>query len=289
MNRNAGQVRRDLGSLGWSGIFLCGLGLLHVPVWSMAGGEWEGAVSWRKPILFGISTGLTLCSLSWVSRVVTNDRFKSTCGWLVSISLVLEVLLITVQQWRGQASHFNRSTPLDGVIDWVMLILIVIAFLGIMYFFIKSMGVLTTSCDQVVALRSGMLFLVISCLIGFAISTHGYFQIEAGLSPEVYGERGVAKFPHGVTIHALQLLPAVAWSLRQIGCTLSCRLAVIRWLSASFGFQLLFASYQTLHGHARFEFSGSMSVGLAAMAFITAIGSFFVAFGKTCRHPVTGS
>ncbi|MFM7108931.1 MAG: hypothetical protein ACKOZU_10100, partial [Planctomycetaceae bacterium] len=34
-------------------------GVAHVAAWGALGGPWEGPVTWRKPILFGISGGLT--------------------------------------------------------------------------------------------------------------------------------------------------------------------------------------------------------------------------------------
>ena len=48
------------------GAVMVASGLLHLPVWAVLGGPWEGPVTWRKPILFGISGGLTAISLGWV-------------------------------------------------------------------------------------------------------------------------------------------------------------------------------------------------------------------------------
>jgi hypothetical protein len=51
-------------------------------------------------------------------------------------------------------------------------------------------------------------------VVGFVISSFGYHQIAANHSPEVVGDHGVTKFPHGIAIHALQILPAIAWLMR---------------------------------------------------------------------------
>ena len=48
------------------GVVLVASGIGHLPVWAVLGGAWEGPVTWRKPILFGISGGLTAISLGWV-------------------------------------------------------------------------------------------------------------------------------------------------------------------------------------------------------------------------------
>ena len=54
------------GQLALVGLVLLASGLVHVVVWALLGGPWEGAVTWRKPILFGISGGLTSLSAGWV-------------------------------------------------------------------------------------------------------------------------------------------------------------------------------------------------------------------------------
>ena len=232
--------------LKWSGILLIILGLIHIPIWLADGSSWEGSVSWRKPILFGISTGMTLWSLGWLAKNLKRSRLDSTIGWIVSVSLVLEVALITLQRWRGTASHFNHATTIDEVIDFSMLGLICIAFLGICYFGVRCFGKLKLDADYRFALRAGMGFLVVSCLIGFVISIYGYERIAEGLSPEKVGKAGVLKFPHGIAIHALQMLPLAAWVMRRIAIPLPKRVSVVRWLTGSFVLQIVFASYQTI-------------------------------------------
>jgi hypothetical protein len=37
--------------------------IVHAAVWLADGGAWEGPVSWRKPILFSFSFGITSASL----------------------------------------------------------------------------------------------------------------------------------------------------------------------------------------------------------------------------------
>ena len=88
-------------------------GLVHLGVLLVTHGSWHGPVSWRKPMTFGLSFGLTLATITWLSSYV---RLRA---WLLggfAAACVLEVALITVQAWRRTPSHFNLSTPLDGVI-----------------------------------------------------------------------------------------------------------------------------------------------------------------------------
>lgn len=46
-----------------AGVLLLGSGLFHTLVFLPDGGGWDGPLSWRKPILFGFSFGITVLSL----------------------------------------------------------------------------------------------------------------------------------------------------------------------------------------------------------------------------------
>jgi hypothetical protein len=247
------------------------------------GGGWEGNVSWRKPILFGVSTGMTLCSLGWLVDHIRRNAIDQLFEWVVSISLVIEVGLITLQQWRGVASHFNRSSTFDSQVDLAMLVLICIAFIGILYFFVRCFGKMDIGADYAIATRLGMLLLVVSCVIGFAISSYGYQRVSASLPPETIGKGGVTKFPHGVAIHALQILPAIVWLMRRFKIKTEQTKFVVCCLSMSFGFQIAFACYQTGSGLSRFDVQTLVGWILATFAVVAAVVPFGRLRARTAR------
>jgi hypothetical protein len=78
-------------------------------------------------------------------------------------------------------------------------------------------------------------------------------QVAAGREPERYGAAGVPKFPHGVVIHAIQWLPAIAWATRRVGLHESARWWLVVVATVASGLMLAFALVQTLTGHARFD------------------------------------
>ena len=93
-----------------TGILLVLSGIFHLFVWMVLGGGWEGSISWRKPILFGISTGLTALSLGWIySKMEVRKWDRVVCG-VFCVAILAEVGLISLQQWRGVPSHFNQTT-----------------------------------------------------------------------------------------------------------------------------------------------------------------------------------
>src|SRR3569833_2274587 len=53
------------------GAALLASGLFHLLVFAIDGGPWEGPVSWRKPTTFGLSFGLTLITIAWVTSFLT--------------------------------------------------------------------------------------------------------------------------------------------------------------------------------------------------------------------------
>jgi len=236
------------------GLLLVGSGLAHIVVWAGLGGPWEGPVTWRKPILFGISGGLTSLSLGWAwSKLPSrwgDGRLAASVAW----ALLVEVAAIDLQAWRGVASHFNRSTPFDSflydamglLILWVTLVAVDLT----IRFFRQPTGL---PADMLLAARAGLVLLVISCLLGIWVSVHGDLRMAAGLEPERYGAAGVPKFPHGAVIHALQWLPMLAWAARRAGFPEPSRVRLVA--AATLGTVIMgcFALMQTLAGRSRFD------------------------------------
>jgi hypothetical protein len=238
------------------GLVLVASGLVHAVIWVVRGGPWEGPVTWRKPILFGISGGLTALSAAWVWAGLPTRRGDRWLAALSAWALFIEVLLIDLQAWRGVASHFNRATPVDSLLYDLMGVLIVFVSLVLVDLTVRLFREPTTfPVDMLLAARAGMIFLVISCALGVWVSVNGDLRMAAGLEPERYGVAGVPKFPHGATIHAIQWLPLAAWIAQRCGLAMSARRAAV-WLGILATTALLaFSLVQTLTGHARFDVS----------------------------------
>lgn len=248
------------------GLLLVASGLVHVAVWGFEGGSWEGDVSWRKPILFGFSAGATMLSLGWL---VGKFRPRRGDGWLFgtfSAAMFVEVALITMQQWRGVASHYNHVTQLDSTVLYAIEGLILFATIVIVEMTRRSfLRLENATADMRLAIRSGMALLLFACLLGFALVAHGNRQTAEGLAPGIYGDRGVTKFPHGVPIHAIQLLPFVAWFWRIRGVIETQRFRCVAWTTLSIVLFTVFSIAQTLGGRARFEMTwGTFAVLLAS-------------------------
>jgi len=256
------------------GIILLASGVLHLGIYLCLQGPWEGPVSWRKPILFGISAGLTSISMGWVWSNLSKYRSDSFFSWATALALVVEVGLIDLQQWRGVPSHFNRTTTLDSNIYNVMGILILGVTGVILMLTVRSFtNEVTQPTPMVIAIQSGLVYLAISCILGVLINISGDLRVQEGLLPARYGQAGVPKFPHGVVIHALQWLPVIAWltAKAKFGMFVQRQMSIVA--SAATGLLLIYASIVTLLGRARFD----APVPLAIVFYIAVL--LFVSLG----------
>lgn len=254
-------VPRGSRALASAGIVLVAGGAAHVLVWALFGGDWEGPVSWRKPILFGFSAGLTCLSFAWIWSwlPVLASGGGRVLGRLTAAALLVEVALIDVQCWRGVPSHFNHATALDGAIADAMNLLIA---------FVTLVTLWLTACffrgrpgrdgaamppDLLLAARAGLVMLSWSCILGFWATDHGERRLAAGLAPEIHGAAGVTKFAHGAVIHAIQWLPASSWLASRRGLPLATRSGIVRLGVAASGALALASFVQVLLGRARFD------------------------------------
>ena len=237
------------------GLLLIASGIAHVAVWAVVGGPWEGPVTWRKPILFGISGGLTSLSLGWAFARLARRRGDAVLAWATAVSLLVEVALIDVQRWRGVASHFNRTTPLDSALYDFMGGLILFVTLVCLDLTVRWLWrpPIDMPADMVLAARVGFVLLAVSCLLGIWASVHGDVRSQAGLPPETFGAAGVVKFPHGAVIHAVQWLPALAWAAHRAGIAVRRRLQMVGTAALGSVFVLVYALAQTLLGRSRFD------------------------------------
>ena len=99
--------------------------------------------------------------------------------------------------------------------------------------------------------------------------------MQAGLAPETVGAAGVAKFPHGAVIHAIQWLPALAWAARRAGIDAAARRRLVATATAGTCLVLAYALVQTFAGRARFDAvpaaAGLLAAGVAALGVPAAV------------------
>jgi len=245
-------------------------GLLHACLFWVMDRSWEDPLSFRKATLFGLSTGVTLWSCLWAMEKIQSKPFDPAIRNTLSLTLLLEVFLITLQTWRKEQSHFNHHGMVNGLIELAMLLLISIAVLAILqitYRAWKPHAIHSCSPAMRWAIRWGMLLLCISVFVGYLITWIGQYQALRGDSPTLYGARGVLKFPHGAALHAIQTLALVAWISER--WRIPKGKAIIDALTLAHFSWLAYAMYQTFSGKDRFEFDAFSLLLILATALLS--------------------
>ncbi|MEV0288086.1 hypothetical protein AB0H36_28555 [Kribbella sp. NPDC050820] len=243
-------------------------GLVHVVVFLVDGGPWEGPVSWRKPIVFGLSFGITLATITWLMSFLRSGRVG---GWIVvgifALASLGEVFLVSMQTWRGVASHFNETTAFDGSVFSFMGMLVAVLVLVTVYVTVRSFVRMDAPPSLAWAIRLGLLLMLVSQGVGAQMIAEG---------GNTFGTAGALKVPHAVTLHAVQVLPAMAILLLVSRSTERRRVRLV--VLGAVGYAVLIAStmVQTYDGRGPLDLS-PLTTALALTGVILLAGVVVVA------------
>ena len=197
------------------GALLLGSGLIHLGILATSGGSWMGPLSLRKPMTFGLSFGLTLITITWVSSFLRlGDRARTVLLTLFTGACVLETALVSLQAWRGVPSHFNIETPVDALVTQMLAaggvtLVAIIAALT----FVSFRAAPAAPAGMRVAIRTGFVILLSAMASGALMIAKGMSLVFAGHPQAAYLTGGSLKPWHGVAMHAILVLPALAWLL----------------------------------------------------------------------------
>ena len=229
-------------------------GLFHLGVYAVDGGPWQGPVSWRKPVVFGLSFGITLATNTWFATFLRPGR---VLGWLLvglySLASLTEVFLISMQRWRGVPSHFNDSTTFDAtVFSWMGMMVTVIAALTVVVA-VWSWVRIDAPPSLALAIRLGLLLVLVSNGVGMQMIAEG---------GNTFGAAGALKVPHAVTLHAVQVLPALALVLLAGRSTEMRRVRVVELGAAGYVVLIGATMVQTYAGR------GPLDLDVASVVFV---------------------
>lgn len=198
-----------------TGLLLVLSGLTHLVVFAVDGGPWDGPVSWRKPVTFGLSFGVTLIALTWVTSYLrVGERLRTALLVVFAADCVVEVGGITLQAWRRVPSHLNMETPFDTAVSMTLAV-----GGGVLVVLLTSFAVVsfrrrpTGPAGMTLALRSGFAILLIALASGAAMIARGVVLTRTGHQQAAYHSTAPLKPLHGVSLHAVLVLPALAWLL----------------------------------------------------------------------------
>jgi hypothetical protein len=200
-----------------------------------------GAPAWLKPAKFAASIGIYSFTLAWIFSLIPEwTRTRRIVGWTTAVAMVLEIAIIDLQAFRGTTSHFNISTVFDAVLFTTMGAVILIQTLSTTAVAVALWRHRFADAALGWALRLGMTITIIGALTGGLMTRPTTDQLEAARAgqrmtvagahtvdgpdggPGLPGtgwstEHGDLRVAHFVGLHALQVLPLVAFALRRRG------------------------------------------------------------------------
>jgi hypothetical protein len=211
-------------------------GLLHLTILGVSGAAWYGPVSLRKPMTFGLSFGLTLITVVWVTSFLPlRARARTLLLGVFTAACALETVLVTVQAWRGVPSHFNLETTFDGLVARTLAgggfgLVAVIVVLTLMSF--RPNAAVPVSLR--IAIRIGFIALLVAVFVGALMIAKSMALVFAGDPQSAYATGGTLKPIHGVAMHAILVLPTLAWALTFADWTEQARIRAVLLATAGY-------------------------------------------------------
>ena len=180
--------------------------------------DFAGTNAWYKPIKFALSTSILALSIAWYSGYLPNIKDINVANWIIVITLAFEVLYITWQASKGQASHYNQSSAFYSFMFSMMALAAAVATIAIGYIGIKF------SIHPIDSIPSYYLWAIRFGFILFVIFSFEGFVMGANMSHPIGSEDGGKGLPflnwsvshgdlriaHLIGMHALQVLPILA-------------------------------------------------------------------------------
>lgn len=178
-----------------------------------------GVNGWIKPMKFASSIGVFLTTLAvYLYFIDGRERSKRLIAIGAVATMIGEMVLIIVQATRGVRSHFNISTPLDGMVFGTMGVLITINTILVgflLYLYCRENVRLSRS--MIWGMRFGLAIMIAASIQG------GYMSAQLGHAVGVKdGGPGLPfvnwstiggdlRIAHFVGLHALQAIPLFAF------------------------------------------------------------------------------
>ena len=256
-----------------------------------------GAPAWQKPLKFALSVAIYAVSTAWLlGQVRAARRTLQALEWVTTVTLGLELALIFLQAARGQSSHFNLTSALNKAVFSAMGVLI--AVLWVAQLVTAALLLRQRFADPATAwaLRLGMALTVLGAGVGWLMVTPTSAQL-AGMARGVFvasgshsvggadggpglafvgwsREHGDLRAAHFFGMHALQLLPLLAFLLGRTARLLAAQRARLLLAgAASYGALFLLLLVQALREKALVSLDALAWAALGAWLLGTVAGA----------------
>lgn len=254
-----------------------------------------GAPAWLKPAKFAASIAIYALTLAWVFMHLPDwPRTRRVVSWITTVTLLLEIVIIELQAWRGTTSHFNVGTLMDGILFTIMGLAILVqtcaaiavaVALWRQHFSDRALGW---------ALRLGMTITIVGAMTGGLMTQPtraqrdnaraGHRMTIAGAhtvgapdgGPGLPGtgwsrEHGDLRVAHFLGLHALQILALAAFLFARRGWPEIRRVRMVWGFAASYVSLFSLLLWQAMRGQSVMAPDGMTITGLTLWAALTVL------------------
>jgi hypothetical protein len=174
-----------------------------------------GINSMFKPMKFALSIWMYAWTMALILPHITDANKVKNYTWAAVISMSFEQFAITSQAFRGELSHFNRSSPYGIILFTLMgvFILAITLWTGYMTYLFFRQKKYDLPPSIVLSIKLGLIYFVVFSLFGGYISSltgHTVGAVDGGKGlffinwSTFFGDLRVAHF---FGIHSLQIIP----------------------------------------------------------------------------------
>ena len=260
----------------------------------------NGAPAWLKPAKFAISTSIYCFTVAWLlTYIAVWPRLMRWMARLIASVVAVEIVLIDVQAARGIPSHFNVTTPLNATLFSIMG-----GAIGLLELCSAAVAVALfrqTFADRAWgwALRLGMAITVLGAGMGgmmlgptsaqleHARSSHQMTTVGAHTVGAPDGGPGLPmtgwstthgdlRIPHFFGMHAVQILPLLAWLLARARTPQPQRATLVQVAAAGYSGLIAILLWQALRGQSILEPDQATLLALALWAVATVLAAGIV-------------
>jgi hypothetical protein len=215
------QIQQGSPLLWQVGLLFIGLCVLFAGFMLVDTRQLLGINIWVKPFKFAASISIYLFTFSWF--LFFSDQSlarKRKMARLTAVCMLVEMVVIAGQAYRGQRSHFNDSTWMDFSLFGVMGLFILINTILVIRLatcFFRQPAIGQYPASFLWSLRWGLLIFLFACLVGGLMSglqTHTIGSADGGPGLPVVNwstRAGDLRIAHFLGMHALQFLPLWVW------------------------------------------------------------------------------
>lgn len=225
MNGLIRELMRRNSVLAWTALAHLGLFVILAIISLFDSTTILGINRWIKPMKFSSSIAIYAATIAWFMGYLPKEKLSiKLISRGIAVCMIVEIICIVLQPARGTTSHFNNSTPFDGMIFSLMGFMIVLNTVldgWLLVLFFKERPQIPSS--YLWGIRLGLALFMVAGLEGIMMVvrlSHSVGVTDGGAGLPFLNwstEGGDLRVAHFFGLHSLQVLPVVGFLLHKLG------------------------------------------------------------------------